>query len=117
MIGYKLQYYVYICDSPCRYIQLGLIYAYKAVIQVLALYLAFRTRKVKVKGLNDSKYIAATIYVTSIILAVLIVGSLTLNHYVNITAALFGTCLMVFTTVVLGLAFIPKVFLPLHNVI
>ena len=108
-MGYKFDYYVYICDSPSRYILLGIVFAYKAILQVMALFLAFRTRRVKVKGLNDSKYIAAIIYVTSIVLAALIVCALTLNKYVNTTAALFGTGILVVATTTLGLTFIPKV--------
>ena len=52
-------------------------------MQILALLLAFRTRNVKVKGLDDSVYIAASVYVTSIVLTVIIVSTYTLRDYVN----------------------------------
>ena len=48
------------------------------ILQVIALVLAFSTRKVKVKGIDDAKYIAAAVYVTSIVLVVVIVATYSL---------------------------------------
>ena len=86
-------------------------YGYKALLQVIALILAFRTRKVKVKGLDDSKYIAAAIYITSIVLAVVIISTYTLREYVDTFPALQGMGLLVGTTMILALVFIPRVSL------
>ena len=79
------------------------------VLQVIALVLAFSTRKVKVKGLNDAKYIAAAIYITSIVLAVIIVATYALNDFANAFTALFCTGFFIGTTSILGLVFVPKV--------
>ena len=79
------------------------------ILQIIALLLAFSTRKVKVKGLDDSKYIAAAIYVTSIVLAVIIVATYSLKDFVNAFPALFCTGFLIGTTFILGLVFIPKV--------
>ena len=43
----------------------AVLFGYKGVVQILALLLAFRTCNVKVKGLDNSVYIAASVYVTS----------------------------------------------------
>ena len=102
-------YFTYICSSTARDIFLGVLYGYKMVLQVIALVLAFATRKVKVKGLDDSKYIAAAIYVTSIVLAVIIVATYSLRDFVNGFATLFCTGFLIGTTVILGLVFVPKV--------
>ena len=102
-------YFTYICSSTARDIFLGVLYGYKMVLQVVALVFAFATRKVKVKGLNDSKYIAAAIYVTSIVLAVIIVATYTLKDFVNAFPALFCTGFLIGTTVILALVFVPKV--------
>ena len=80
----------------------------------MTLVLAFSTRKVKIKGLNDAKYILAAIYVCSIVLAVIIVSTYSLKNLVNIFAAVFCTGFFVGTTVILGLVFGPKV--GLHEV-
>ena len=102
-------YFTYICSSTARDIFLGVLYGYKMVLQVIALVFAFATRKVKVKGLDDSKYIAAAIYVTSIVLAVIIVATYSLKDFVNAFAILLSTGFLIGTTVILGLVFVPKV--------
>ena len=102
-------YFIYVCDSTIRDKILGILYGYKMVLQVIALVLAFSIRKVKVKGLNDAKYIAAATYVTSIVLAVIIVATYTLKDFVNAFPALFCTGFLIGTTFILGLVFIPKV--------
>ena len=79
------------------------------VLQVIALVLALSARKVKYKGLDDSKYIAAAIYITSIVLAVIMVATYTLEDFVNAFPALFCTGFLIGTTVILGLVFVPKV--------
>ena len=87
----------------------SVLFGYKGVLQVLALLLAFRTRNVKVKGLDDSVYIAASVYVTSIVLTVIIVSTYTLRDYVNAYPAVVGMGLLLGTTTILGLVFIPRV--------
>ena len=79
------------------------------ILQAIALLLAFSIRKVKVKGLDDAKYVGAAIYVTSIVLAVIIVATYTLETSINGFAALFCIGFLGGTTVILGLVFIPLV--------
>ena len=108
-LGYITDYYNHVCNSKARGIFLGILYGYKMLLQVIALVLAFSTRKVKVEGLNDAKYIAAAIYVTSIVLAVIIVATYALNDFANAFPALFCTGFFIGTTSILGLVFVPKV--------
>ena len=63
----------------------------------------------KVKGLDDAKYILAAIYVSSIVLAVIIVSTYSLKDYINVYSAVFCTGFFLGTTVILGLVFGPKV--------
>lgn len=85
-------YYVYICATRERYITLGILYGYKALLQIVALIFAISIRKVHVKGLNDAVYIISAIYVTSIVTAVLVVSSYTLTELVNVYATVFCLC-------------------------
>ena len=105
-------HYTYICESRDHDIWIGILIGYKVILQVVALFLAFGIRKVKVKGLNDSKFIAATVYITSIILTIQIIVYLTLNEHVNTFSALFSTCIFITSTIILGLIFIPQVCMP-----
>ena len=88
---------------------MGVLYGYKGILQVIALVFALKTRKVMVKGLNDSKYIVAATYVASIVLMVAIITSYSLRDFVNVFATLFCTGFLIGTTVILGLVFVPKV--------
>ncbi len=67
------------------------------------MFFAFRTRKVQIKALNDSKQLLLITYITSVIVTVMIIAVESLADFINADAALFGAGLMVFTTVVLGL--------------
>ena len=108
-LGIVTENFVYVCDSKARNIFLGILYGYKMLLQIIALLFAFSIRKVRIKGLNDAKYIAAIIYVTSIVLAVIIVATYTLNDFINGFAALFCTGFLVGTSTILILVFVPMV--------
>ena len=107
--GIVYEYYFYFCDSYSHDVCLGIIYGYKAVLQVIALIFLFSIRKVKVKGLNDAKSIAAAVYVTSIVTAVIIISFYSLKEYLNAYTILFCLGLLIGTTAILCLTFIPKV--------
>ena len=96
-------------QSPARSPFLPILYGYKALLQLVAIVLAFTTRKVKVKGVNDSKYVTVMICITSVILAVCFVSTFVLSDYVNLIASLFGLGLTLGTTAVVALLFVPKV--------
>lgn len=107
--GQRIDYSVYICTSNTVLIWHGIVFGYKALLQIIAIFLAFGTRKVMIEGLNDAKYIAGIIYVTSIVLAVLIVSFVTLEIYLNALAAVYSTGFTILATLIIGFIFIPKV--------
>ena len=109
MFGVSEYHYIIVCKSKIRDIFLGVLYGYKALLQVIALILTFTTRKVKVKGLNDAIYIAGAIYVTSLIWAVVIVSTYSLREYLNVFTVVFSLGLFVGPSVIMALVFIPKV--------
>lgn len=91
--------------------------AYKAMLQAIAIPLAFAIRKVKTKGLNDSKYLVAIVFITSISLAVIIVCFAAIYNNVNASAAIYSFGTWITSTTILGLLFIPKVSWRHHLVI
>ena len=109
VMGIVFEHFFYVCDSKNRDIALGVLYGYKAALQIVAFIFTFSIRKVRVKGLNDAKYIAAAVYVTSIVTAVIIVSLYSLKTFLNLYAALFGLGFLIGTTVILALVFVPKV--------
>ena len=103
------EHFLYACNIEGRRVVVVLMYIYKILVQVISLILAFRTRKVKVKGLDDSKYIIATIYVTTIVLPVSIFAVTTLRSHVNAFPAILGASHYFGATVTLLLVFVPRV--------
>lgn len=81
---------------------------YMALLQVVGLTLAFQTRKVKVTVLNDSKFVAAMVYTSSIALVILMFATFAVRGFINARAALFYGCVLVLATVFILLTFVPK---------
>ena len=96
---------------------LAISFAYKGLLQIIAIFMAFHTRRIKIRALNDSKEIAAIIYINSIILVILAVSVFVLGGYHDVHAALFGLALLVDASLFLGVLFVPKVYIYLLYVI
>ena len=79
------------------------------IIQFIALLLAFSIRKVKIRGLDDFKYIGASTYFTSIAMTVVIVAFYSVKNMINVSVSLFSIGIQFGTTVVLALVFVPLV--------
>ena len=110
---YMLMCYAH--STPAYYLRL-LIFAYLAVLQIVGIVLAFQTRKVKYPGLNDSKFVAIIIYISSLVLVVLIVNAFVLGPYLTASGSVHALGVLILTTSILALIFLPKVSVfPLYN--
>ena len=98
-----------VCQGPRDLIWIIILYLYILATQLMAVFLAIRTRKVEIKILNDAKYIVAIIYLTSVIITIMIVCAVLLSNFLNADGAVFGGLIYVFITTVLAILFIPKV--------
>ena len=98
----------FVASSPSFFWEI-VTFAYLAVLQIIGLVLAFQTRKVKLQGLNDSKFVAAIIYISSIMLVVLALVTFSLRTYINIGTGISVFGIFSLTTISLALIFIPKV--------
>ena len=81
------------------------------MLQIVGILLAFQTRKVKMKGLNDSKLVATIIYISSIVIVVLALVTIVLRTYTNIGTGIFVAGIFILTTTFVALNFIPKVYI------
>ena len=79
------------------------------MLQIIGMVLAFQTRRVKLRGLRDSKEIAAIIYISSIAIVAMFIENFTLTNYINIGIGIFMLSIFVLTTIFLFLIFFPKV--------
>ena len=109
--GIGQDFFVLVCykaSSPNFFWQI-FIFAYLVVLQIIGIILSFQTRKVKVQGLSDSKYIATIIYISSIVIVVLALVTFSLRTYINIGTGIVVAGIFILTTIFLALVFLPKV--------
>lgn len=101
----------YRCDSSDNSgrISTAVSFAYKFLLQLIAVYFAFRTRNVEIEVLNDSRQTTAIVYLTSLILIVTTAFLFTTDTRPNLFGAVVGIAIIVYPTVILGFTFIPKV--------
>ena len=106
-------YLVIYCYTSVSFYWRLFLYLYLAILQVSALVLAFKTRNVKIKVLNDSKEISAIVYITSVIDVELIIVTIALSDYNNLISFFYYGGVLIATTVILSLVYVPKVRLRL----
>ena len=102
-------HFIYLLDSQILKSFVAIVYGYKAVLQLIALLLAFRTRNINVKGLDDAKYIISTVYITTVGIVVIAMTFFVLREFLIVYTATVSLTLFFGTAVILGLIFIPKV--------
>ena len=107
--GYSFVYKVPKCHSNTEPYWITPLFAYKFILQFIGVFLAFSIRKVKIKGLNDSREVSAILYITTAILVATVLCTFVFGEYINVDGATFGTGIATATSFVLGLLFIPKV--------
>lgn len=105
------KYCVWICQeasTPGFYWKI-VVFGYLVMFQVIGIMLAFQTRKVRLRGLKDSKEIAAIIYISSITIVVMALLTFALINYINVGSGIFVIGIFLLTTMFLILIFVPKV--------
>ena len=103
-------------DSQARYIWLGILLAYKGIFLIVGLFLAFETRKVKIRQLNDSKLIGMSVYGIVVLSVALAAIGIFLEAMVSIFYIVTGLMILIGNTCLLCLIFIPKVQVYERNV-
>lgn len=100
--------FTFVCANNAI-IWLAVSYTYKGLLQLVAMFMAFHTRKIKIRALNDSKEIAAIVYINSIIMLLLALTEFTLRRHHYVYSGVNGIVLLIGGSLFLGLIFIPKV--------
>ena len=108
--GYTVVNQMIVCGntSTLFFVYISLTYAFKLIIHIVGLILAFLTRKVKIDPLNDSRYSAVLIYISFGLLIVSVIIVLLVEEN-NTYAGVWTTFVLAEVCVFLGLNFIPKV--------
>ena len=105
----EYHYFIYICSSVARDITLGVLYGYKAVLQVATVIMALKTRKVRVQGLDDYREIIMATYLTCFVLVIILIVKYTVEDMINTFAAVTSLSFFIGTTAIVVLVFVPKV--------
>ena len=110
-LGVRVLCHVFLCytvNDGVFYLDM-LICIYLGVLQIVGIVLAFQTRSVKINVLNESMFVAALVYSSSIIFTALVIVYYALPSYINVSASLFSGGILLLATISLALTFIPKV--------
>ena len=98
-----------VCTSEGSLTWFPVLFAYKGFILLAGLFLAFETRKVKIKSLNDSRFIAMSVYGAVVVSIAITPIGLLLNHFPNVQYGIIGIMILSSTSLILGLIFVTKV--------
>ena len=98
-----------VCVAELSAVWVSILLAYKGVLLVLGAFLAFETRKVKIPELNESIYIAVSIYTFFLISACLTLIGFLLTDMIHVRYALIGVFTNLGITTILCIVFVPKV--------
>ncbi|CAH2077063.1 unnamed protein product, partial [Iphiclides podalirius] len=98
-----------VCKSQNTTGWLCVLYAYKGLLLLVGVYMAWETRHVKISALNDSKYIGISVYSvvitsTSVVVIGTIISERATLAYITITSLI-----LIATTSTLCLLFLPKI--------
>jgi len=88
---------------------LSVLFIYKGLVLLADLLLAFETRKVKIKSLNESRFVAVSVFGAVLALKVLIPVVLFLQDFPTVQYLIIGMVILFITTLILGLVFALKV--------
>ena len=76
---------------------------------LVGVFLAFETRKVKIKTLNESRFVAMSVYGAVIVSVTLTPIGFFLENYPTTQYAILGITILLSTSLILGLVFVTKV--------
>ena len=109
MMRVEFQYFIYTCNSIARDITLGVLYGYKLLLHLATVVMALKTRKVRVKGLNDYREIVLATYVSSFVLVIILIFNIFVSDRIDLFTVLTSFGLFVGATAIMVLVFVPKV--------
>uniref|UniRef100_A0A1B0DM23 G-protein coupled receptors family 3 profile domain-containing protein n=1 Tax=Phlebotomus papatasi TaxID=29031 RepID=A0A1B0DM23_PHLPP len=101
---------VEVCRSQHSSSWLGALYAYKGLLLVVGVYMAWETRHVKIPALNDSQYIGVSVYSVVITSAIVVVLANLISERVTLAFITIAALILTSTTATLCLLFLPKLY-------
>ncbi|VDO62293.1 unnamed protein product [Heligmosomoides polygyrus] len=99
-----------LCQSSHQEVWIGLVLGYKCLLLVFGLFLAYESRNLKLRYVNDSRLVGLAIYNVAILSLVTgPVTTLLIRSQANSNFAFVAVTVLLCTYISLGLVFVPKV--------
>ncbi|XP_077984600.1 gamma-aminobutyric acid type B receptor subunit 1-like [Glandiceps talaboti] len=100
------------CTCERLEVWLGILYAYKGLLLLFGVFLAWETRKVKIEALNDSQYIGMSVYNVMVlsIITVIVSNVIGTGQHETTTFLIVSSFMLISTTNTLCLLFLPKIY-------
>ena len=103
-----------VCDAETSLEWLSVLFVYKGIVLLAGLFVAFEARKVNLISLNESRFIAMSIYGAIIVSIALTPIGLLLENFPNAQYGIMGIMIILSVTIILGLVFVSKVHTHTH---
>ncbi|XP_063393215.1 gamma-aminobutyric acid type B receptor subunit 1 isoform X1 [Cydia fagiglandana] len=97
------------CESKNNTVWLGLMYGYKGLVLVFGLFLAYETRSVKVRQINDSRYVGMSIYNVVVLCLITAPVTLVIASQQDASFAFVSLAIVFCCFLSMALIFVPKV--------
>lgn len=104
-----ISFQIEICKSQNTTGWLCALYAYKGLLLIVGVYMAWETRNVKISALNDSKYIGISVYSVVITSASVVVIGTIISERATLAYISITSLILITTTSTLCLLFLPKI--------
>ncbi|KAG7188036.1 hypothetical protein KM043_013204 [Ampulex compressa] len=97
------------CESVHNNIWLSLVYSYKGIVLVFGLFLAYETRSIKVKQINDSRYVGMSIYNVVVLCLITAPVTMVIASQQDASFAFVALAIIFCCFLSMALIFVPKV--------
>ncbi|XP_050307977.1 gamma-aminobutyric acid type B receptor subunit 1 [Anthonomus grandis grandis] len=97
------------CESRHNNVWLSVIFAYKGLVLLFGLFLAYETRSLKIKQINDSQYVALTIYNVVIMCLITVPVTMVISSQQDASYAFISVAITFCCFLCMALIFLPKV--------
>ncbi|XP_030853026.1 gamma-aminobutyric acid type B receptor subunit 2-like [Strongylocentrotus purpuratus] len=96
------------CGSTNQLFFQIIMYGIKGILLMFGIFLAWETRDVTISDLNDSKYIAFSVYTVAVTMAVAVPTISVFMYQVDLRFIIFSSAILFANTTMLCLVFVPK---------
>lgn len=107
LVNKTFSFQVEVCSSHNTVGWYVALFGYKSIILIMGVFMAWKTRHVKVPALNDSQYIGICVY-SAVFSTIIVILSSSVSNYFIIAYLAKTASILTATTVTLFLLFLPK---------